>query len=355
MKIRLREKYKPYSHEEGISLLLPRSSWKATVYPAKVLLKNLMTIGETEELTLIPHLQGPLTQFTVMQDLERKWIRVFGRGEGGFFSYRLFAASSEIVLFLERSPKEGMTFSFEGETRRLQRKEELILPTIAPSFPLLSQEKIHLGCHKKQDWTLVRRRLLLEEILPIWFQLGKDIPSHPMLRQGTGELLSQCADFVNERNRVKIGPALVKLFKGGFEGILAPHLHDVHFQGIEAPEEISSKASPLMLLGEGARLIRSLFINVVDGEIALLPCLPTELHAGKIISAPLTVSLSCDFEWSKKLLRRLYLYSSIDQEITLKLQSPIKSFRYRTTPRGKGIRIDASSPLQLKKGLNVLD
>lgn len=357
MKIRLNEKYKPFSHEAGTPLLIPRSSWKATVCPAKIQLESLLSIGGKAGFNVIPHITGPLSKFTVMQDLERQWIRVFGQSQEGYFSYRLVASSHEVILFLERGPDKGISFTFEEETKVLKRKEELIIPTTLSAFPKGAREKMHFGCTKKQDWQLVKRRKSIEEILPIWFELGKHIPSHPILDVGTSRLLAKCKKEVHAKENDQIGKSLMDLFDAGFEGILSPRLFDESFLGHSLDEkEVPQEASPLMLLGEGARLIRSLLIQERDDGFAILPCLPKELHAGRFTHVELREGLIADLEWSKKLIRRLLLHPKKDQPLTLTFQSSVQSFRLRTGRRGRGKTVQVGTPLDLKADtLYILD
>ena len=357
MKIKLTEKYKPFSHEAGVSLLIPRSSWKATIFPAKIQLESLLSIGGKQNLSVTPHLRGPLTRFTVMQDLERHWVRVFGEGPQGYFSYRLVASSHEIILFFERGPEEGISFTFEGETKVLKRKEELIIPTTLSAFPKMRGEKMHFGCSKKQDWSLVRRRQSVEEILPIWFELGKHVPSHPILEAGTSRLLASCQKQIEAKENDKIGTSFIDLFKAGFEGILSPRLSDVDHLGYQEKEDVIPKeASPLVLLGEGARLIRSLLVQKREKGIAILPCLPKELHAGRFTHIQLSDTLIADLEWSKKLIRCLVLHPKEDQEITFTFQSSIDSFRLRMGRRGRGKTLKAGETITLKADtLYILD
>ncbi|WP_194847729.1 hypothetical protein [Candidatus Neptunochlamydia vexilliferae] len=357
MKIKLTQKYKPFSHEEGTSLLLPKSPWKVTAYPAKVVLENLISTGKEESHTITPQIKGPLTQFTVMQDLERQWIRIFGRGPEGYFSYRLVATAHEITLFLERGPKEGIAFTYEGETKLLRRKEELIIPVVRSAFGQSLSEKMHFGCSKKQDWTLVKRRLSLEEILPIWHALGKHIPEHPLLDVGTAHYLKACQELVEQRDRAKIGSAFLTLFKVGFSGILSPSLMDeTHHTFVPEGAPIPVEASPLLLLGEGARLIRRLLIEAKEDCFAVLPCLPKELHAGRFTDIALRDTLTIDLEWSKKLIRRVILHPKEDQEVKLTFQSAIDSFRLRRGRRNRGKAHNAGDTLTLKGGtLYILD
>ncbi len=357
MKIKLTEKYKPFSHEAGTPLLIPRSSWKATIFPAKIKLESLLSTGGKQSLFVIPHIKGPLTRFTIMQDLERYWIRVFGEGPQGYFSYRLVASSHEITLFFERGTEEGVSFTFDGETKILKLKEELIIPTTLLAFPKVCGEKMYFGCSKKQDWPLVKRRQSVQEILPIWFELGKHVPSHPILETGTSRLLAFCQRQIEAKENDKIGTSFIDLFKAGFEGILSPSLNDVDHLGYQEEEDVIPKeASPLVLLGEGARLIRSLLVQKWEKGIAILPCLPKELHAGRFIHIQLNDTLIADLEWSKKLIRRLVLHPKKDQDITFTFQSSIDSFRLRTGRRGRGKIFKAGKPIILKADtLYILD
>ncbi|MEM8727177.1 MAG: glycoside hydrolase family 95-like protein [Chlamydiota bacterium] len=356
MKIKLTEKYRPFSHEAGTALLLPNSPWKVTAYPARLVLENLISIGDREIVTVLPRMSGLLESFTVMQDLEQGRVRIFGLGKEGYFSYRLVASGHEIVLFVERCPAAGLFFDVEGEIKNLNRKEELIVATMTRAFSLRSSEKIHFGSSKKQDWSLVKRRLNLEEILPIWFQLGKRIPEYPILDIGTCRYLKMCADYLAEKNRDRIGQAFIALFRVGFEGILSPRLIDTDYRSHPSDQVIPKEASPLLLVGEGARLIRKFLIEVDDREIALLPCLPKEIHCGRFVGIECHQDLSVDLEWSKKLIRRLIVHPKRDRTVTFTFQRPITSFRLRTGRRGSGKRLPVTTPLELKKDrLYILD
>ena len=357
MNIKLAEKYKPFSHEVGTSLLLPKSFWKATFYPAKIFLEDLSILDSKKTHSITPQIKGPLSQFTIMQDLERGWTRVFGRGPDGYFSYRLAISSIGIVLFLERGPQEGIFFAFDEKTINLQPKEELIIPAETLPFKEALNEKMHFGCSKKQDWTLVKRRLSIEEILPIWFEIGKDIPNYPIPNTGNFHFLAECKKLIDARDREKIGPALINLFKVGFEGIFSPCPIDTRFQGY-FPEEktVPIETSPLALVGEGARLIRNLLIQEEKGSLEILPCLPKEVHAGRFTNVILSDSVVADIEWSKKLIRRMILRPKNDQEITLKFQSSIDSFRLRAGWRGRGTFHRAGGVLSLRANtLYILD
>ena len=356
MKIKVTHKYRPFSHESGTPLLIPGSVWKVTVYPAKLAFESLETSWEKETYLLFPHIFGPVASFTVLQDLEKGWVRVFGLGKGGYFSYRITALSHHIALFVERAPEEGLSFTFRESVKHLKRKETLQIPTRGGDSSRLSLEKMHFGCSKKQNWCLVKHRLDLREILPIWFALGKGLPSYPMVDVGSSRYLKKCFNLVAEKNRVEIGPSLIETFKVGFEGLLSPRLFDDDYQSYALGERIPKTASPLALLSEGAKLIRSLLIDIEEERVALLPCLPKDIHAGRFINIDCGKHLVIDLEWSKKCIRRLILHSKEDQTRLFFFQKCLNSFRLRKGRFGKGDIVQVGTPLVLQKDrLYILD
>ena len=272
------------------------------------------------------------------------WLRT-----ARIFSYRLVASSHEIILFMERGPREGISFSYEGETKTLKRKEELIIPTTLSAFPKAPDEKIHFGCSKKQDWLLVKRRQNIEEILPVWFELGKHVPPHPVLETGLSCFLAKCQEQIEAKENDKIGSTFLELFKIGFEGILSPHLVDQNFSSyLSSREDVPQEASPLVLLGEGARLIRALLIQAKEKGFSILPCLPKELHAGRFTQIHLRESLIADLEWSKKQIRRFVLHPKKDQEVCFTFQSSIHTFRLGWEGEDEGKPLKWGKPSVLK-------
>ena len=183
------------------------------------------------------------------------------------------------------------------------------------------------------------------------------MPSHPILETGTSRLLAFCQKQIEAKENDKIGTSFIDLFKAGFEGILSPRLSDVDYLGYQEKEDVIPKeASPLVLLGEGARLIRSLLVQNRKKGMAILPCLPKELHAGRFTQVQLNDTLSADLEWSKKLIRCLVLHPKEDQEITFTFQSSINSFRLRMGRRGRGRVLKVGEAINLKADtLYILD
>ncbi|MBI3211463.1 MAG: hypothetical protein HYZ47_02110 [Simkania negevensis] len=205
---------------------------------------------------------------------------------------------------------------------------------------------------KKPNWEQVKRRLNLSEILPIWFALGQTIQEESFLYEGTLTLLKNCHEQLKKKEKENIGATFLDLFLAGFTGIFSPTLVDKEYRGFALPSP--SFHSPLPLLVEGAKLIRRLFIEKGEDKISLLPCLPPELHAGRFVGAIISPSLTMDFEWSKKRLCKVVLYSNEKQKIAFAFPNEIKSFRLYKDKRGERRKAEETVVLS-EKGVYVLD
>lgn len=350
MPSKLTNHMRPFSHLPSETCMIPGSSWSVTACPTRIALKNLGAGGE--KILFSVQVEGPVEGFTLVQDLERDFVRIFGVAQEGYFSYRLYVEEDALMLLLERCPETGLEFSFQGKKKRLKRKETYAFPLPHEIFSH-PREKMHFGCHKKQDWTLVKRRLSLQEILPIWFALGKKCPETPLHTEGVAQLLQVCESKIEKQDRVSIGSAFLKLFQVGFKGMLTPRLFDDDYQGIlEGPSHPND--SPLILLSEGAKLIRSLFIEKQGDQLSILPCLPVELHAGSCSNMQISETLSLDIEWSKKMTRRLILRPDTDQSCHLNLQKGLTSFRLKRAKEKIGTRIQRGKELHLEGGNTYL-
>ena len=324
--------------------------WKVRLYPAKIVFESLSSSEEEKTHVLFLHILGPVTPFTIVQDLERGWIRMFGMGKAGYFSYRIQPLEGHISLFMEQLPEEGLFLIFQEKVEHLHKKETFYIPTHVKPFPSKSFEKIHFGCAKKQDWTLIKRRLDLQEILPIWFALAAYFPKDAVdINEGTSHYLNVCIEWANKRDRVQIGPALIDLFKVGFEGLLCPRLFDTEYQGHVVDHPLPTHVSPLAILIQGAQLIRNLLIQSEKETIEILPCLPKEIHAGRFINIDCGGGLVIDLEWSKKCVRRLILRPKQDQTRSFLFQNGLCAFRFRKGLRGRGTFVRIGTPLHLKK------
>lgn len=295
MKITISERLRPFCHLPGTSCVIPWSSWKVQAFPTLLKFENLIT-GEKKE-DKLPW-KGPVLDFTIELDLEKGVVWVFGHTLDGY------------------------------------RRHKIEMPEI----PVAALERLSLGMHKTLDWELVKRRRDLKEILPVWFRLGQMVPE-------AGKKVGAAA-LLKEYGKMEVCEAYLKMFLAGFEGILTPRLSDPDHQGIIAEGNFSE--SPLVLLREGARLIRSLFFTESKESWSFLPCLPPEFHAGRLLDLQTELGDKIDLEWSKKLLKRVIITPAVSREIFIHLQKPLQSFRAE-----KGERQTIERSLKLEAGKRI--
>ncbi len=317
MEIKIAARLRPFSHEPGISCLLPGSTTEVTVYPA------LLCIGGKK----IPlAVRGPMPEFTVMQDLEQGCIRVWGKTADGFLRYRL-----------------------DGKALTVERGSLTIDGQLGIATEPLSSERLSLGSHKLQEWEQLARRRDLREILPLWLRLGQMTPVEPRKeRGGTLSLLDGCAEALDSGRPERVVPEFLQLFEAGFHGLLVPHLEDRKHLGLGLPS-LSQPASALALLTEGAALIRSLVIASTVSEIALLPCMPPEFFCGRYLNAA-TPWGTIDLEWTKKAVRQVCLRATKTGDAAFRFPRSVRRFRLRTSRQDRGIELTVDKPIPVIAG-----
>lgn len=318
MKIAISEKLKPYSHLPGTSCLIPGTTLRAQVYPALIRIDN-------QEIPL--PIEGPVKDFTVQLDLEKGCINVWGHTAKGYMRYAIWPGPDSFAIVADKFPSDF----------KIQRGQITKLP--------FSKERLSLGCHKAQDWCLTNRRLAMEEIFPFWLRLGQMTPE---VQNGPHEGVAALLDLP------PCISSLSQLYLAGFKGILDPRLHDDDYQGFNLPDlTTNNPLSPLVLLTEGARLIRSLFIRQEGPTIKILPSLPTEFHCGRFINIQYPKFGTIDLEWSKKTIRKMIFRSEVDGEFTPEFYH-VKSYRLRTSLQDKGKRLTVGASLSIKSGNHYL-
>lgn len=318
MRIAIALKLRPFSHRPGTCCLIPFSTWEARIYPTKIRFQNL-AMREERELTL--SIQGPVKGFTIVQDLEKGRIEVFGKGYEGFFRYYITAGSLEFV---------------KGETLPLDFIQKYELPP--------SKMRLSLGVHKKQDWELISRRSAMEEVLPFWIRLAQLIPEEafPKKKMGTLALLEEPFTKQNAYSHFQ------NIFQVAFEGILSPRIADENFLGL-IPEE-KRGVSPIPLIHEGAKQIQELFFQEEEDLFHFLPKLPKEFHAGRLIYIKTSSGDQVDIEWTKKQIKKVIICPQTSRQIQLGLQKRIRSYRVRKNLRQKGEMRSSTQVIELKPG-----
>lgn len=306
MRIKIASKLHPFSHAKGVFCLIPGSLCQVEIFPTLIrYLDREMALPFT----------GPIKDFTVVLDLERGCIVVFGHAMNGYMHYYISYQEGNVVVDFNK----------------------------APALHQKVFERLSLGLHRSQEWERVSYREDLKEIFPAWLRLSQMLPP---VEEGEISLLSQIE--VAKKIKNKIEEAFLNLFQAHFTGLLAPRIWDNQYQGIIPHEENHPKdISPLFILKRSGQLIRSLFIE--EGEqLALLPALPPLFHSGRFINICLEHGDKLDMEWSKKLLHSVIWRPVHDREMRLELQKPIRSFRLRTSLKEKGERVVAGEPIKIK-------
>ena len=327
--IKIAERLRPFSHQAGMRFVLPMSSIAVQVFPTRLSFSDLA--GKNEPFHYDFAFKGPLKEFTAQLDLEKGHLCVFGFTRAGYMRYFLKAEKDGVVLDVDKPKSQQLRFPLHMTGCRSETKERL-----------------SLGEHKAQVWEDVKRRLDFKEIFPHWFALSQCVPggsiSHP--------LLEACRLMIANRERVKLLEAFESFFLAAFEGVLVPRLVDTEYQGILPQEEI--KGSPLPLLTEGGKLIRSLFFQEDQGVLSLLPCLPPEFHCGRMLGVKSSRGDSFDMEWTKKTLRKVRVVSA--GEMTIKLPKGIVSCRMKIGRSLKKFSVDKDGHVVCPaKGIVLLD
>lgn len=316
---------RPFSHQAGTCCLIPHTCWEARIYPTKIFFRNLID-NRREELNL--PLKGPMKRFTVVLDLEKECIEIFGISLQGYFQYKLLIENDQLIL-------------------RHKKKGEHFLPFISIYKQELNKERLFLGIHKKQDWDLVCRRKMMEEIFPFWIRLSQIIPkvTAPEKPWGNFALLEKGIEKKDVVDHFSL------IFQTTFQGILSPRIKDENYLGVLPEETIPSTISPIGLIHEGARKIRRLFFQEDGDKIFILPGLPPEFHSGSFVAIQTSLGDHFDLEWSKKEIKKICIFPKKTRFLTLCLQKKIHSFRLKKTLKGKGERYKSTDNIEIQQDI----
>lgn len=336
MKILIAERLRPFSHLPGTLLPIPQTFYAIQVFPTLVRFYDLSENRKKDLGEIFFPFNGPVKDFTVQLDLERGRIRVWQETKDGFVRLNIYSSSGKVFLEAEKSPFDC---SYESKNLFLERVEtHLFTIKELKSFEIQgSEERLSLGCHKTQNWENVKNRSSLAEIFPHWMRLASYIPPINQKKfSGVFSLLTDCKECIKQRKRIEILSSFQLLWKAGFEGLLMPRAYDSDYQGIVDQKVHDTQNSPLLLLQEGARLIRSLFIEEEGIKISILPSLPVEFHQGRFTSISL-LNGSLDIEWTKKFLRKMIFHAKKPGEYQFAFGKEVKKCRLRKNEKDQGI------------------
>lgn len=357
MHISIAERLRPFSHLPGTSTILPGCGYQVQIFPCLIRLYHLKRALPllVDELSL--ELKGPIEQFTICNDLEKGRVTVSGKTAEGWMRYHLISSQKDegIRLLVDRAPASGFPILREQGRQVLRDKEWLHLLGEVSAFEpyrVPPCDRLSLGNHKAQDWELIKRRLDLAEILPLWHRLGQLVPqmSASGSTDGTLALLESCRKSFTEEKPELAQDHWLNVIRGGFTSLLTPQLEDSDYQGLISALPLTSlEVSPLVLLTAGSSLIRRLFFQQQQNQLAILPYLLPSLPSGRLLNVALEGGGWISLEWTKKTIRHLILYSEQEQEIYLKFRSHVRTYRLRQRLQDKGERKDCSSSLLLQK------
>lgn len=316
MTISIAARLRPFSHLPGISCLIPGTPYEAEIFPNRIHIYDLSTSSRNLVKEFSFSFQGPIREFTVLQDLERGCITIFGKN----------------------LPQYHLLPNLEISTKKHP-----------PLPPLMTQERLSLGSHKKQEWEELKKRRDFIAIFPLWLRLGMLLPasSECPSMQGMWSLVEACKEATQNNKPEHILPAFERLFLAGFKGILVPRLQDDEYQGLV--ERVPLLDTPLTLLKASSVLIRSLFVRSHEDSVALLPALPPEFFAGRIVQWS-TPYGSLSMEWTKKTLRQLKLYSTFTGKATFHFPPQLRDFRVRMQGQDTGKRYSCRDLLEINSG-----
>lgn len=344
MNITIAHRMRPFSHKMGSVFLLPNSHFKVELFPTLLRFTDLENRIEPIEIRLF--IRGPIQSFTAALDLETGSIYVFGRTLDGYIRYSLFYKASELLLLCKKTPSI-LQLQYGSTLSQLKPKQILAIPV---PFCLKEaqglQERLHLGVHKAQDWELMRRRFNLQELFPFWLALAQWISpvAYEDNNQGMFSLIHKCQIAIEKKEKLQIINYFKNVFLASFEGMFVPRLFDNDYQGILDVEQNTLPTIALLL--QSAKLLRRLFFVEEENLFSILPCVPPELHYGRIIQLQTTKSDQINIEWSKKRLRRMFIQTSNTRPVICQLPKEISSCRLRVHKKDQGQKLQVT-----KKGI----
>lgn len=373
MRITIAERLTPFSHTPGFFFLLPGSPLRFQIFPALIRVHDLSGHEPTLVTEIQVKIQGPVQDFTIMQDLEKGILLVWGHTADGYMRYKITAAQDSqtqqpcFFITVEKEPvTQALTFYPSQGFHMISYQEEgakkiyLIISQVDKLPPVAfykaqATERLSLGNHKAQDWDTMRRRAEMTEIFPLWLKLGQTLPyCRYVVSLGTSALLDHCRVLIAKLDREALLPAFGTLFLAAFEGGLSPRLHDDQHQGFPFPSmEGKEKASSLELLTEGAALIRQLFVHCEEDSIDVLPALPPEMHCGRFLNIQCPKGM-LEMEWSKKVIRRMIFTPTADATLSFSFQKELKQFRLRQKESERGVVMPCGSVITVRQGQQVL-
>ena len=315
--INIAEHLRPFSHLPGTKFPLPFSEKGVQIFPAAICL-----LQENEWIPL--DITGPVKNFTSMLDIELGAVVVFGEAVSGYFRYYIFAENEEICFFQDRGHSV------------LSKSSSLISKTKRPSIKKL--EKLSLGSNKALDWELVQRRGHLEEILPIWFQLGQMFKCS--YKHGASSLLEDLL----QSSGLQAKTNFLNFFKAGFSGIFHPESMDHAYLGFNQ-HPLDKNQNPISSLVEGFNKIRSFLVLENEKNCVILPEILLFSPHGRVTGIQ-TAFGKIDVEWTKNHIRQMVIHCTHSSKIDFSFPKTHKNCRLRTVDLNLNLSLNCTLDLR---------
>lgn len=342
MRIEIANKLRPFSHECGSLCLIPSTSLTCEVFPAKLRIVDLSLEQPVLKEEIPLNIKGPVSEFTVLQDLEKMGVDVWGKGSDGYFRYRLQKGKSEkdFSLIVCKAP-EGSSLWTAAEK----------FPPLAMAKKGVSFENLSFGVSKMQQCPHIQKRNDPAEIFPLIYRLGQSFASEEAFLQngGTASILHEIRKHIEDKNPLQVAASFELFLLASFQGMLVPTLYDHKHQGLDlVPCAFAS--SPLPLLVEAKKLIKQMLVSVAQDSVDILPCLIPDLHCGRMLNCSLRDFGLLDFEWSKKVIRRMIFKPQNSCSVRFSFHKGIKTFRLRNGCKDRGNRVHTGERIDFIPG-----
>ena len=366
MRVRIGQRFKPFSHLPGTRCLVPGTPFQVTAYPTRIAVHECAAYPKLLFLLDLV-VEGPVEGFTLIQDLERGEVRVFGTAEQGYFRLALRLEGKQVVIGVQRAPRAGLSIVASAlapgvclatrdgkpfEAGALVGKSALI----ASGLDLweegkLSDERLSLGKNKEQAWEKSAQRCDMAELFPFWLRLGQSVPSVADRLGSTAVpgLVKQCGEAC-ARSDAAVLEGFRRLYMAGFAGILCPRLEDEEFLGLCGALAPEDRCSPLVLLRQSAALIRSLFVQSQGDTLTLLPLLPHAFPAGRMTGIRWQPFAAVDVEWRKGVVKRAQLHAHSSGLVRVQTGPRPATFRLRQSSGERGLRVQSGEPFEIVEG-----
>jgi hypothetical protein len=342
MQIKIKEKFKIISHDLGESFLILNTSYFVRIYPGLLLFKDL---NSNEIFKFFLKFQGPVKNFTILQNLYNGNIEVNFLLKNGYVSYKILVKEDSVYLYFDKITLDYFEIEF-NKAQTIRSKEEIKLP-ISVICQTRPEEYLFMGIHKKPDIYLIKKRENLEEILPFIFlysQFFLNVQYSCCLRKNC--LLKEIDKNIQSCEKKQLCENLINVFKVHFFGSFIPRINDEEYQNIT--EFFDKDFKPWCIFKKLYQSIKSMLIKEKKDELFLLPCLIQEFNQGRAINIKTSFG-TFDLEWSKKIIKKAIFKPLHDINLKLALQSQIKTFRLRVNKNEKGKIFKNNDEIAFKK------